>query len=150
MGLRLGVCVLALTVALPAWAEQGGAQDEAAVGQSSGGGPLAMAAIPPAAPILSSTEGATDASGGSTIFTSALYGGLAGAAVGAGVALIEGGNWGRDIGIGAGVGLLAGAVLGATHAFGDSRGPLPMTDGLATTDRNPVITARTVGCGGKF
>jgi hypothetical protein len=147
MGWRLGVCVVGLSIALPAWAEQGGTGDGAPVGRLPGG--ALAAALTPAAPILSSTEGASD-SGGSIILDSALYGGLAGAAIGAGVALIEGGNWGRDIGIGAGVGLLAGGVFGATRAFSDSRGPLPTTDGLASTDRDPVISARTAGYAGKF
>lgn len=47
----------------------------------------------------------------------ALYGGLAGLAIGAGVALISNdGNWGRDLAIGAGVGLLAGGIFGAVDA----------------------------------
>ncbi len=47
----------------------------------------------------------------------ALYGGLAGLAIGAGVALItDSGNWGRDLAIGAGIGLLAGGVYGAVDA----------------------------------
>ena len=47
----------------------------------------------------------------------ALYGGLAGLAIGAGVALIQNdGNWGRDLALGAGVGLLAGGIYGAVDA----------------------------------
>ena len=47
----------------------------------------------------------------------ALYGGLAGLAIGAGVALISNdGNWGRDLAIGAGAGLLIGGVYGAVDA----------------------------------
>ena len=53
----------------------------------------------------------------SIIATDALYGGLAGLAIGAGVALIEGGNnWGRDLSVGAGVGLLVGGIFGAIDA----------------------------------
>src|SRR5471032_2250769 len=53
----------------------------------------------------------------SVIATDALYGGLAGLAIGAGVALIiNDGNWGRDLAIGAGVGLVAGGVFGAVDA----------------------------------
>jgi hypothetical protein len=92
---------------------------------------------------------APDQAGTSRIFTSALYGGLAGALVGGAVALIEGGNYGRDIAIGAGVGILVGAALGAANVFGDVR-PLPATDGLNTTERFPVIQARTIGLGGRF
>lgn len=113
------------------------------------GGMGALAALPPAGPILAGAEGATD-SGTANILLSALYGGLAGAVIGLAVALIENGNYARDIGIGAGVGILVGAVLGAAHVFGDERGPLPTTDGLGSTDRDPVITSRTLALGGTF
>ena len=54
---------------------------------------------------------------GAVIATDALYGGLAGLAIGAGVALISNdGNWGRDLAVGAGVGLIAGGVYGAVDA----------------------------------
>jgi hypothetical protein len=46
----------------------------------------------------------------------ALYGGVAGLAVGAGVALLEGGNWGRDLAVGVGAGLLVGGIFGAVDA----------------------------------
>jgi hypothetical protein len=56
----------------------------------------------------------------------ALYGGIAGLAIGAGVALLNGGdNWGRDLAIGAGAGLLIGGVFGAI-------------DAAANADRVPV------------
>lgn len=149
MGGRWMGSVVAMLIAVPAWAAGDAATSGVDVAQQTSSA-VALAEIAPAAPILSSTEGASDASGGSTILVSALYGGLAGAAIGAGVALIEGGNWGRDIGIGAGVGLLAGGALGAAHAFGDSRGPIAMTDGMGSTDRDPIVTARTMGYGGRF
>ncbi|HET7785951.1 MAG TPA: hypothetical protein VFL36_08260 [Myxococcales bacterium] len=54
---------------------------------------------------------------GATIAQDALYGGIAGLAIGAGVALISNdGNWGRDLAIGAGVGLVAGGIFGALDA----------------------------------
>jgi hypothetical protein len=54
---------------------------------------------------------------GAVIATDALYGGLAGLAIGGGVALITNdGNWGRDLAIGAGIGLVAGGVFGAVDA----------------------------------
>ncbi len=60
------------------------------------------------------------------IATDALYGGLAGLAIGAGVALINSDHdWGRDLALGAGVGLLAGGVFGAI-------------DAAANADRAPV------------
>ena len=47
----------------------------------------------------------------------ALYGGIAGLAVGGGIALLNSGdNWGRDLMIGAGAGLLVGAIFGAVDA----------------------------------
>jgi hypothetical protein len=54
---------------------------------------------------------------GAVIAQDALYGGLAGLAIGAGVALLQNdGNWGRDLAIGAGAGLLIGGVFGAVDA----------------------------------
>jgi hypothetical protein len=51
------------------------------------------------------------------IFQDALYGGIAGLAIGGGVALIsQDGNWGRDLAMGAGVGLLIGGIFGAVDA----------------------------------
>ncbi len=145
---KLAAWMLAAAVAGPAYA--GGADD----GLTGNGAPLdaresaaALAAVP-SAPLLPAVEGATDASGGSSIVTSALWGGLAGAVVGTGVALIENGNWGRDIAIGAGVGLLAGGALGALNVFGDTN--RPFSDGLRSPDRDPVLTARTVALGGRF
>ncbi len=53
----------------------------------------------------------------SVIATDALYGGIAGLAIGAGVALLEGSNnWGRDLSIGAGAGILIGGIFGAVDA----------------------------------
>ena len=47
----------------------------------------------------------------------ALYGGIAGLAIGGGIALLNNGdNWQRDLAIGAGAGLLAGAIFGAVDA----------------------------------
>jgi len=54
---------------------------------------------------------------GQIIVTDALYGGLAGLAIGAGVALISSDHdWGRDLAIGAGAGLLVGGIYGAIDA----------------------------------
>lgn len=51
---------------------------------------------------------------GSVIASDALYGGIAGLAIGGGVALLNGGdNWGRDLAIGAGAGLIIGGIFGA-------------------------------------
>ena len=97
-----------------------------------------LAATPPlGGPILAGVEGA-EGNGAPSILYGTLYVGLAGTVIGLGVGLIENGNYGRDIAIGAGVGILVGAALGATHVFGDSR-PFPSSDGLASTDRDPVL-----------
>ncbi len=54
---------------------------------------------------------------GAVIAQDALYGGLAGLAIGAGVALLNSDHdWGRDLAIGAGAGLLIGGVFGAIDA----------------------------------
>lgn len=53
----------------------------------------------------------------SVIAQDALYGGLAGLAIGGGVALLSNdGNWGRDLAVGAGAGLIIGGVFGAVDA----------------------------------
>jgi len=75
------------------------------------------------------------------IATDALYGGLAGAAIGAGVALINGNDYGRDIAVGAGIGLIAGGIVGAV-SIADQRGHA--TEGSNYMDRP------TFGTGGKF
>ena len=83
---------------------------------------------------------------GAIIATDALYGGLAGLAIGGGVALLNNdGNWGRDLAVGAGAGLLIGGIFGAV-------------DAAASADRAiPVGEVRDVGfsrglnpIGGKF
>jgi len=59
---------------------------------------------------------------GAVIARDALYGGLAGLAVGGGIALLNSGdNWERDLMIGAGAGLLVGAVFGAVDAASADR-----------------------------
>jgi hypothetical protein len=74
----------------------------------------------------------TRRSAAAVIAQDALYGGIAGLAIGAGVALLNGGdNWGRDLAIGAGAGLLIGGVFGAI-------------DAAANADRAPV------GFGGSY
>ena len=83
----------------------------------------------------------------SVIATDALYGGIAGLAIGGGVALLSSdSNWGRDLAVGAGAGLLIGGIFGAVDAAS-------MTDQVA----RPVGEYRDVGfsrsvspLGGKF
>lgn len=83
-------------------------------------------------PVQSSDQGFRDIievhgrrSAGSVIASDALYGGLCGLAIGAGVALLSndfnsGGNWGRDLAIGAGAGLIIGGVFGAVDVAASS------------------------------
>lgn len=84
-----------------------------------------------------------------TILKGALIGGLTGGVIGLGIALIENGNWGRDIGIGAGVGIVVGAGVGAIRAFSDVQS-FAARDGLGSTDRDPVIQARTLAFTSRF
>ncbi len=65
----------------------------------------------------------------SVIATDALYGGVAGLAIGAGVALLSGdGNWGRDLAVGAGAGLIVGGIFGAVDAASMSDTARPVAD----------------------
>ena len=142
---RGALVLFALAALMTATARAG----DTAAPRASGG--AALSALPPAlAPRGRDALGATDASSGSTILVSALYGGLAGAVVGVGIGLIEQGNYGRDIAVGTGAGALIGGALGAARALGDARSRA-VTDGLNTTERYPVLTARTVvSLGGRF
>ena len=59
----------------------------------------------------------THRSPAAVIAQDAVYGGIAGLAIGAGVALLsDSGNWGRDLAIGAGAGLIIGGIFGAVDA----------------------------------
>jgi hypothetical protein len=101
-----------------------------------------------------------------TVAMDAGYGGVAGLLVGGGIALIQqGDDWGRDLMVGAGIGLIVGAAVGVAHAVYDeqqydratrraaaARAPAALAagDGLNRTDRDPVITAATVGLALRF
>src|SRR5258708_4255550 len=79
------------------------------------------------------------------IATDALYGGIAGAAIGAGVALINGNDYGRDIGMGAGIGIIAGGIIGAVDASGGFRDQArPLTEG------SPAMSSPTVRYGSQI
>jgi len=71
-------------------------------------------------------------SAGSVIASDALYGGLIGLILGAGVALISNdfsnGGWGRDLAVGAGVGLIAGGIFGAVNVVSVSDRTLAESD----------------------
>lgn len=71
----------------------------------------------------------THRSAASVIATDALYGGLAGLAIGGGVALLNNdGNWGRDLAIGAGAGLIIGGIFGAVDAAASADRAYPIAD----------------------
>jgi len=82
---------------------------------------------------------------GAVIATDALYGGIAGLAIGAGVALLQNdGNWGRDLAIGAGVGLLVGGIFGAVDVATSADRAFPIGE-----NRNRGFS-RAFGVGEKF
>ena len=77
----------------------------------------------------------TRRSAAAVIAQDALYGGIAGLAIGAGVALLNGGdNWGRDLAIGAGAGLLVGGIFGAVDAASNAdRAPVGFNNSYRVT-----------------
>ena len=88
----------------------------------------------------------THRSAGSVIATDALYGGLAGLAIGGGVALLQNdGNWGRDLAIGAGAGLIVGGVFGAVDAASAADRAYPVGE-----MRNIGFSSGISPIGGKF
>jgi hypothetical protein len=68
----------------------------------------------------------------------ALYGGLAGLAIGAGVSLLDGSNnWGRNLAVGAGAGLLVGGIFGAVDAAANAdRAPIGFNNGYRLMSHN--------------
>ena len=73
---------------------------------------------------------------GAVIVRDALYGGLAGLAIGGGIALLNNGdNWQRDLAIGAGAGLRVGPIFGAVDAASADRY-------LAVADSEPRLRDR--------
>jgi hypothetical protein len=91
-----------------------------------------------------------------TVATDAAWGGVAGLIVGFGVTLVnQFDHWGRDLMVGAGIGVLAGSAVGVVHAAYDAREAdrrrrVAYGDGMNRTDRDPVVTARTVGLAFRF
>jgi len=78
----------------------------------------------------------------------AIYGGIAGLAVGAGVALLNSGdNWGRDLMIGAGAGLLVGAIFGAVDAATMSDRGMAIADSSARIRDEKAQSNRSAGVG---
>jgi hypothetical protein len=132
--------LLAALVAAPAWAGTGirVTNDSAAAPQSDAFRDLVE---------VQSTRNPV-----SVIARDALYGGIAGLAVGAGVALLNGGdNWGRDLAIGAGAGLIAGAIFGAVDAASADR-YMAVADSSARANdwRSQKVSDAGVGYGMKF
>jgi len=101
--------LLASLVAAPAWAGSAGPGTE----------PMPLQQSDAFRDIV---EVQTTRNPGAVILRDALYGGLAGLAIGGGIALLNNGdNWGRDLAIGAGAGILAGAIFGAVDAASADR-----------------------------
>jgi hypothetical protein len=100
---------LAVLVAAPAWAGTGTRATELAPVQQSDA-------------FREVVEVQATRNPAAVIARDALYGGLAGLAIGGGIALLNNGdNWQRDLMIGAGAGLLVGAVFGAVDAASADR-----------------------------
>jgi hypothetical protein len=88
-----------------------------------------------------------------TIATDALYGGIAGALIGGGVALIgrDGDNWARDLTIGAGAGLLVGGAIGVVEAVSDANDhPARHAAADVRTDGGSAPSALAFSYGGRF
>jgi hypothetical protein len=89
-----------------------------------------------------------------TVAVNAGYGALAGALVGAGVALLEqGDNWGRDLMIGTGAGIIVGAVVGGVQAASRGDDRRVALDGLGTPQRDRALARAApavVGWAGHF
>ena len=132
--------LLAVLVAAPAWAGTGTrvTNENAAAPQSDAFRDL--------------VEVQTTRSPVAVIARDALYGGIAGLAVGAGVALLNGGdNWGRDLAIGAGAGLIVGAIFGAVDAASADR-YMAVADSSALTNewKSQKVHDAAFGYGMKF
>jgi hypothetical protein len=83
----------------------------------------------------------------SIIAQDALYGGIAGLAIGAGVALLQNdGNWVRDLTIGAGAGLIVGGIFGAVDAATSADRAFPLVE---RPDRDRGFS-RGAGIGKRF
>jgi len=89
---------------------------------------------------------------GAVIVRDALYGGLAGLAIGGGIALLNNGdNWQRTLAIGAGAGLLVGAIFGAVDAASADRYMAVADSEPRLRDRQAQRTHSTgLGYGMKF
>ncbi len=91
-----------------------------------------------------------------TVATDAAWGGLAGLVIGFGVTLVnQFDHWDRDLMVGAGAGVLVGAAVGVAQAAYDAsqaheRRRTEYGDGMNRTDKDPVITAPTVGFAFRF
>ncbi len=90
-----------------------------------------------------------------TVATDAAWGGLAGLVIGFGVTLVnQFDHWDRDLMVGAGAGVLVGAAVGVAQAAYDAsqdrQRRMAYGDGMNRTDKDPVITAPTVGFAFRF
>jgi hypothetical protein len=140
MNRLLFVPLLAALIAAPAWADPG-------VRSASEAAPA-----PQRDAFRDLVEVHSERSPVAVIARDALYGGLAGLAIGGGVALLNGGdNIGRDLAIGAGAGLIVGAIFGAVDAASADR-YMAVADSSARerTFRSQNVHSQSFGYGLKF
>jgi hypothetical protein len=140
MNKLLFVPLLAALVAAPAWAGTGvRAASE-------------MAPAPQSDAFRDLVEVHSERSPIAVIARDALYGGLAGLAIGGGVALLNGGdNVGRDLAIGAGAGLIVGAIFGAVDAVSADRYMAVADSAARERDvRSQNVHTQSLGYGLKF
>jgi hypothetical protein len=139
MNKLLFVPLLAALVAAPAWAS------------AAAPGAPELTPVPQREGFKDLVEVHSERSPIAVIARDALYGGLAGLAIGGGVALISGDNVGRDLAIGAGVGLIAGAIFGAVDAASADR-YMAVADSTAhdRDARSQNVRSGSLGYGVKF
>jgi hypothetical protein len=131
--------LLAALVAAPAWAAAAPRAAE-------------IAPAPPPDAFREVVEVQATRNPAAVIARDALYGGIAGLAIGGGVALLNNGdNWQRDLAIGAGAGLLVGAIFGAVDAATADRYMAVADSAPRTRDlRSQNDRAAGLGYGVKF
>jgi hypothetical protein len=140
MNRLLFVPLLAALTAAPAWADPGARPA------------LELAPAPQSDAFRDLIEVHSERSPVAVIARDALYGGLAGLAIGGGVALLSGGdNVGRDLAIGAGAGLIVGAIFGAVDAASADR-YMAVADSSARERafRSQNVQSTSLGYGLKF
>lgn len=130
--LRIASALVALALAAPA-------PSLAAPGRGEPAGSASFAQSQPAPPLVIHESDARPPL--ETLAIDAAYGGVAGALVGTGVALVEQGHFWRDLTVGAGAGIIVGAVVGGVQAYSSARSLRVATDGLGSPQRDPPLSS---------